>query len=404
MRFSAIIAITLAAFYAGDAFAQRIRFPQTPPPSTGLQNPNFSPTQPGAALGNPNLAPAYNPYPVNPGLGPAVTQPYGQPGLGAPYTYNPGNVSYPPYPANPGGYPPSPGMPNQAQGIFGNRAFGYPYATGNQDWLNRFEKGRYLRVVQEVHFRHTWLEGSNANEVNVHDAELGLTLNWPNFLGSGEPLQISPTFIFHFWDGPQTPSTRFLPSRAYSTFLAGAWSTPTNRNFGGEIVTSLGVYTDFNTFNNRSLRVKGTGLGWIRLTPTMTFKFGVSYLNRLDIKLLPVGGLAWKPSENMELELYFPNPKIKYSLPQIGNTELSAYLTANYGGDSWTIGRLSGFSDQVDMIDLRVLGGIEFVGFRGFRGFLEAGYAFNREIIYRVDPTENLNLSDSAIVRAGFLF
>ena len=145
-------------------------------------------------------------------------------------------------------------------------------------------------------------------------------------------------------------------------------------------------------------------MGWIRFTPNMQFKFGVSYLNRLDVKILPVGGLHWKPSSNLDLELFFPNPKLSYKLPQIGNTELSAYLSANYGGDSWTINRFAGFSDQVDLIDLRVTGGVEFVGFRGLRGFFEAGYAFDREILYRVDATESLKLGDTVIVRAGFLF
>ena len=64
----------------------------------------------------------------------------------------------------------------------------------------------------------------------------------------------------------------------------------------------------------------------------------------------------------------------------------------------------SGFSDQVDLIDLRVTGGIEFVGFRGLRGFFEAGYAFDRELLYRLDPSDSIKLSDSVIVRAGFLF
>lgn len=327
---------------------------------------------------------------------------YGQPGVG-----------YQPYQPQPGYPPPSYGVPNygapnygapnyggQPQGIFG----GYSPNAGTNDWLNQFENGRYLRVIQEVHYRHTWLEGNDSAEVDIHDAEVGFTLNWPNFLGSGEPLQLSPTFIFHFWDGPQPPSVADLPSRAYSAFLAAAWSTPTNQNFGGEVVSSLGVYTDFNTFTTRSLRVKGTGLGWVRLTSNMTAKFGVSYINRLDVKLFPAGGLFWQPNDRLNMELFFPSPKISYKLQQIGNTELTGYLTAGYGGDSWTIQRTAGFSDQVDLIDIRVMAGIEFVGFRGLRGFFEAGYAFDRELLYRATPAQSIRLSDSAILRAGFLF
>lgn len=381
------------------------------PQGAALASPNFDPF----ALQNP-LSPTVQPYAVQP----YAVQPYAVPpatGTSAPYLGPPNYQTAPNLQTGPGSapapyygnYPPTtPGYPNpayqgQPQGVLGANYFNNPYNQQN-DWLNRFEKGQYMRVIQEVHYRHTWLEGSQANEIDINDAELGFTLNWPNFLGSGEPLQISPTFIFHFWDGPQPPSTGDLPSRAYSAFLAAAWSTPVNRNFGGEIVTSLGVYTDFNTFTSRSLRVKGTGLGWIRLTPKMQLKFGVTYLNRLDLKLLPAGGLFWQPTDQLELELYFPSPKVKYQLPQMGNTEAFAYLTAGYGGDTWTIRRAAGFSDQVDLVDYRVLAGIEFVGLRGVRGFFEAGYAFNRDMLYRLTPDQNIGISDSVILRTGFLF
>ena len=426
MRHIAFTAIVLVLLTCQQLCAQRIRIPQAAPQTSGapatlgpngftnpqsgvppfgapqlgnpqLGNPQLGNPQPGAVLGNPNLAaPGFDPFapvpgraPLQPGIQPVQPgiQPYGAP---SPYR----------------GAPPSGfgNAPYQPQGIFGGNPYNQPYFPSSQDFLNNFEQGKYYRVIQEFHYRHTWLEGSLANEVDIHDAEIGFTLNWPNFLGSGEPLQLSPTFIFHFWDGPQAPSGGDLPSRAYSTFLSGSWTTPTNQNFGGEVVSSLGVYTDFNTFTSRSLRIKGTGMGWVRFTPNMMLKFGVSYVNRLDVKIFPVGGLYWKPSDQIEMELYFPNPKIRYKLPQVGNTEFHAYLAGNYGGDSWTIRRFAGFSDQVDLIDLRVTGGIEFVGFRGLRGFFEAGYAFDRELLYRLDPSDSIKLSDSVIVRAGFLF
>ncbi len=426
MRFFLIIVFcVLLNASAVTGQSPRVRFSQVPPatsvPAQGfgapqgltappMQVPPGQPTVPGIS-GPPVLGPGaslgvpIDPYaPSTQGFAPGYPPPgYGQPGMG----YQPYQPQYgypPPSYGVPNYGPPNYGAPNynggQPQGVFGGYS---PYANTN-DWLNQFENGRYLRVVQEVHYRHTWLEGNESAEVDVHDAEIGFTLNWPNFLGSGEPLQLSPTFIFHFWDGPQPPSAADLPSRAYSAFLAAAWSTPTNQNFGGEIVSSVGVYTDFNTFTTKSLRVKGSGLGWVRLTPNMTAKFGVSYLNRVDIKLFPAAGLFWEPTDRWNLELFFPSPKISYKLQQIGNTELTGYVTAGYGGDSWTIQRTAGFSDQIDLIDIRVLAGIEFVGFRGLRGFFEAGYAFNRELLYRATPEQSIRLSDSAILRAGFLF
>ncbi len=42
----------------------------------------------------------------------------------------------------------------------------------------------------------------------------------------------------------------------------------------------------------------GTGLGVIRLSPTTSLKLGVTYLDRNNIKILPAGGILWKPTPN----------------------------------------------------------------------------------------------------------
>jgi hypothetical protein len=42
---------------------------------------------------------------------------------------------------------------------------------------------------------------------------------------------------------------------------------------------------------------------------------------------------------------------------------------------------------------------------QGYRcGFIELGYAFNRELIFRLNSENNLELDDSIVVRAGFAY
>ena len=59
--------------------------------------------------------------------------------------------------------------------------------------------------------------------------------------------------------------------------------------------------------------------------------------------------------------------------------------------------------DQADVNDVRAFFGIEWMGSSQVTGFLDLGYVFNREIVYR-SSTPNLDLSDAMMLRFGFAF
>ena len=85
------------------------------------------------------------------------------------------------------------------------------------------------------------------------------------------------------------------------------------------------------------------------------------------------------------------------------------YLTGCYGGGNWTIKQPDGTSDQVDINDIRIMMGLEFGRSdqirQGLRvGFSEGGYAFNRELSYRVLPIGDVDLENSFVLRAGFAY
>ena len=272
--------------------------------------------------------------------------------------------------------------------------------------------GPYTKVFSHPRFRYTWIEGSEGNELDINDVETALTFNWPNFLWSTEPLRISPGFIFHFWQGPTAPVSppADLPSRAYSAYLSFDWSTSTQRRFGAEANVVIGYFSDFQKYDDTALRLMGTGLGWFRLTETTTLKLGATYLDRVDIKLLPAGGIFWYPNEDVRFEIYFPRPKLAQRCRTVGNTDIWWYIGGEYGGGSWSIQRAGfgpgmGMTDQVDINDIRVFGGIEWLsGYVGVSGFVEAGWVFNRELVYRRFAPPTLKLEDSFMVRGGLAF
>ncbi|MFN9880198.1 MAG: hypothetical protein ACK557_17145, partial [Planctomycetota bacterium] len=87
-----------------------------------------------------------------------------------------------------------------------------------------------------------------------------------------------------------------------------------------------------------------------------------------------------------------------------GKTEVWGYVGQEYGAGSWTIERLAGFDDQVDINDKRVVFGLEWKNPRGGTGFLEGGYVWDRAILYRSNPPDKLENSDSFMLRTGFAF
>lgn len=263
-----------------------------------------------------------------------------------------------------------------------------------------------MRLFSDLRMRYTWLAGGTGNQLDINDVDFAGTVNFPNFFCcEGAPLRISPGFSFHFWDGPDTVAPNFadLPPQAYSAYLDARWDPRIGPIVGAELGLNVGIYTDFNAVNSNSIRVQGVGLLVLNLTPTVAIKGGIEYLDRVNVKMLPAFGLVWRPNPQTRWDVYFPRPKLAQYLTTVGTTDIWWYLGGEYGGGSWTIQRLVG-SDQADINDIRLFAGIEWNHQANLKGFFEVGYVFDRKIDYRFNPANNLNLSDTVMLRAGISF
>ncbi len=344
-------------------------------------------------------------------------------------------------PANfPGGPPPAIGFQNvppsgfnsvlpdarigQPQYNYGSDGYGnrWPYQGTGSNWLpaidwswprqqwQRFQTQFLPRVLERPRFRHTYLHGSNrnginGNELDINDIEVATTLTVPNFLQSQQPLRISPGFIASFWDGPDTPSTGFdLPARAFGAYLGMDHVTDLAKTSGLESNFTVGVYSDYENYSSDAIRLTGRLLGWQRINEYTVGKLGVEYLDRIKVKLLPAVGLFMSPNADMKFDLYFPRTKLAHRIPNVGNYEMWAYAGGEYGGGSWAIERIDGSNDQVDINDVRAFIGVEWIGPRRVTGFFDFGYAFERELVYRSNPLNDLELQDTLMVRSGLAF
>lgn len=347
---------------------------------------------------------------------------FGQPGFPQPGFQQP-NFPTPGFNQPNFGQPAFGQFPNQnfqaGSNAFQNR---WPYQGTGANWLpaidwswpreqwQRFQTEFLPRVLERPRFRHTYLHGSNRNGVNgneldINDFELATTLTRPNFLGSGQPLRISPGATFSFWDGPETESTGFdLPSKAVGAYLAFDHVTDLTRTSGFETNLTVGVYSDFENLSSDSFRLTGRLLGWQRVNSYTVGKLGVEYLDRVRIKILPAIGLFFSPNPDIKFDLYFPRTKLAHRLPNVGDFEAWGYVGGEYGGGSWAIERIDGSDDQVDINDVRAYAGIEWIGPRRATGFVDFGYAFERELVFRSDPLDDLSLQDTLFVRTGLAF
>jgi len=363
--------------------------PMMPPPPTLVRPPSGAPQSVG--YNSIQLAQATSPVP------PAVTAPPVAQGFGT-------NV-----PQATTAVPPAYNAPAPAVGgIVDAPSWGTP----------TFLPSQYVKFVQSIRLRHTWLAGeADPNEFGINDSEVAATFAYPNFIFSQQPLLITPGFILHLWDPPALDtgdSNPFLdgelPPRVYSAYLDFYWTPRINERWSTELDFRIGVYSDFESAGGDAIRPQGYGAFIYQMSPVWALKGGVTYINRVDVKILPVAGLIWTPDQFTHFDITFPNPKLSHFAWRWGNTDVWWYLAAEYGGGSWEVDNIRGDGlmnggQRVDINDIRLIGGLEWTGgWVGAKGFLEIGYVFDREVVFDAAPGFTLKPDDTVMVRGGFAF
>ncbi len=277
------------------------------------------------------------------------------------------------------------------------------------------------RFLHDVSMDYDWFagHGSSTSQLGINDIYVRATfaLPMPFFQQPQEPpLLITPGFAWHFWDGPSSNASGNpdMPPRTYDGYLDAAWNPVVVPNsFSAELDASVGVYSDFSQITSQSVRVMGKGMAVIAIPDTnLTMKLGAWYINREKIKLLPAGGLVWKPSPVTRFDILFPNPKFTQQLTTTpGGVEWWWYLSADYGGGVWTIKRAASAThpeenqiDLVDYDDIRVALGVDFKRPAGVTGFFEGGYACQRELNYASGLPSSFDPNGAFYVHAGVSF
>jgi hypothetical protein len=274
----------------------------------------------------------------------------------------------------------------------------------------------------------------------VNDSELSLTLNTP-WEPLGKPIRLKVGGGAHLWDGPTRKRDRvpwqestfevvredgervtgtmrlplsdgprilpagpdpLLPGAVYDLYLDFGWRPRLAEWLFADLGVTPGVYGDFRTTGADFFRLRGRGLAIIALSEQFQFVAGVLYINRNQTKLIPAGGILWKPNEWTDYQLVFPVPKASKRFGVWGETQFWGYVAGEFGGGTWAVQRPDGQATSVDYNDYRVILGAEVRRPNGWNLKVEAGPVFGRELVF-TDGLE-YNPSGTWMVRAGLNF
>lgn len=390
----ALLAVALVGLVA-PASAQSVQIPATSPGVTSPANPVWgaapSTFAPAAPLGAP--PPAFNAYSAAP-----AAPYYGAPPVtGSPYTYTPPVTGAPAYDY---GAPPSPAGLGSEGNALGWQPGTYGYQQSDSTTV------KFRQFLARLRAEHTLLLGDNSGDAfQVNRTEIASTFAVPVGGTLESPLLITPGFAFNWFEGPEgdptaDPRGPDLPPRVYDAYLDFAYNPRWTPEIGAEFGFRTGVWTDFEEFSGDTMRFLGRGLGVFSVSPQFEFLVGAVYLDRLKIKLLPAGGIRWRPSPVWDLYLVFPNPKIRRTMFSNGSADWWWYVAGEYGGGSWTVER-PGLSDQIDYNDIRVVFGFEWQTPTQATGHFEIGYAFDREIVFDSNMPGQQSTDDAVLFRAG---
>ncbi|MEC7566980.1 MAG: hypothetical protein VX738_14960 [Planctomycetota bacterium] len=282
-----------------------------------------------------------------------------------------------------------------AQSLFGGSLFNRNIDSSAAD---------LFRFAETPRFQYAWIpDGSSNSSVSLGELDASIVFAFPNFLASEQPIYVAPTFSLTTLSGPRTKD---LPGQTYSGYLDMLWTSDPQQRLYMDLGVTIGVHTDFDTFTTDSLRITGHALTNLAITEETTIRFGIVYFDRVDIKLLPAVGIFWNPNEDTRFDLFFPRPRLSQYFTTLNNYDVWWYVGGEYGGGSWTVKRTSGVSNQVDINDLRITTGFEFGLPEQLRegrhiGFIEAGIVFDRKVIYKNNPADNLSPGSTIMLRAG---
>ena len=194
----------------------------------------------------------------------------------------------------------------------------------------------------------------------------------------------------HFLAGPKQTD---MPPRVYD-FSIGYQIRQRLGLLTFDVSTAVMASSDFEGSAREGIRFPSHAVGYLSMGPTIDAVFGVDYLDRGDIKLLPVAGLIWIPNSKMRFEIVFPRPRVFFQFAESNRL----YLAGDLGGGTWAIERAAIGNDLSTYRDLSACIGVEHEEKDGQRCAFEIGYLFDRRLEF-ASGIGDMHLDDALMLR-----
>jgi hypothetical protein len=202
-------------------------------------------------------------------------------------------------------------------------------------------------------------------------------------------------FGFYVFSGPVQSE---MPPRAYD-FSIGYQIRHRIGPLAFDLAASVQAASDFNGDARKGIQYPGHGVAYLTVRPNLDLVLGVDYLDRADVKLLPVAGLIWNPNPFTRYELVFPRPRAVFQLTEV----YRLYIYGELGGGTWAVETPILSNTLATYRDLRACIGFESVDPDGRQWAIEAGYLFGRRLEY-TSQIGNMRLDDAVVLRLVTMF
>ncbi len=246
-------------------------------------------------------------------------------------------------------------------------------------------------LFQGVSAIFSYLPNTGKDQLGQYQITGSMTFGIP-FPAKDSPLLISPLFSWTEMDMPYQTETFFgQQKKLVKTGLSLEYLLPVSNSVLLDGNLQILYASDGKAGGNETIRLIGYGALVWKIGPTAELVGGAFYNDVSDTSVIPIGGLLWKPSDDLYWEILFPRPKVAWRLPPAlcGNSQdlpYWIYLAGEYTTERWEIETENNidwrdaFYSALKYEDIRILAGIERKGTDQVNWALEGGVVLDREL------------------------
>ena len=213
---------------------------------------------------------------------------------------------------------------------------------------------------------------------------------------------LTPSFKYNNWSQSDVPNAAFkMPDSTFDAGLTTLFATKLS-DLEVKVELSLGVAASFKKVNGDAFYIRGRAMGELPIDneKQILATGGLIYYDRIEYKIVPSGGLIWRPNKQNVLRLVYPDPRWSRYIAKLNETEWWFYLGGQIDGGRWLIeDRDQTFNTDYD--DYRVGLGLTFLCDK-MQGCVEVGGAFGRKLVSKqgvwYEP------KDAVYLKTGVLF